>query len=714
LNQESEVRVWVDAPISKALTYSCAHLEFLPPGSVVTVPLGKRKSRGIVFCVGDDSTPSPEESANIRIKPIDEVRTQWPALKKERLKWIEWLSEYYLSPPGPIAMMGFPPLDKKSGRSRKHDVVPATQGELETPWKLNEEQATVFSGIGSQLDQFGVHLLLGATGSGKTEIYLQSLAKVLENGKSGIVLVPEIALTPQLIRRFSMRFGSDLIAVFHSQLTPREKTNQWWDCVEGRKRILIGARSALFCPIADLGMIVIDEEHEASFKQHQGFKYHARDAAIVLAQLLKIPLVMGSATPSIESYANALSGKYQLHVMKHRVESRSLPTIEVVDLKNLEESGGNLQHISASEQTRNDSHQDDSAEARDTNTHSGTSAKKSSSSKEDLPWLSPLLESKMLDRLRAGEQIALFLNRRGLAQGLVCTGCGSRKECPNCTFSLTLHAKTHLVCHLCGYFENYNFLCGECGEYQLMPLGIGTEKVERELALRFPSARILRADRDEIQNREDTERFVDAIEKGEVDIVVGTQMIAKGLDFENLTLVGLLVADIGFNLPDLRATERSFQLLTQMSGRAGRHKPGEVVIQTFNPYHTALKYALSHDYIGFAEYELEQRKVLSLPPYGRVILLEIKGSDEAATKEWAKNSAATLKQWVRGRESFKGIDIIGPTSAPIYRVRNKYRQHIVLKGLDSQKLRFLAGQWTDKFKKTRLQLSVDVDPIDMM
>ncbi|RYZ79384.1 MAG: primosomal protein N', partial [Proteobacteria bacterium] len=374
-------------------------------------------------------------------------------------------------------------------------------------------------------------------------------------------------------------------------LTPREKTNQWWAMVEGKKQILIGARSALFCPLPKLGMIVIDEEHETSFKQDEKLKYHARDAAVMLAKFSACPVVLGSATPSLESWQNAKSGRYRLHQLKHRVADRAMPTIEVIDLRGEREE------------------------------------RKIEGTQDKFPfWCGEVLFKAIGETLEKGQQAALFLNRRGVAQAVICPDCGWVPACPNCAVKLTLHGKSHLLCHYCDYHETLTEYCTECKDGEPKPIGLGTELIERDLTRLFPGARIARMDRDEITTREDLEDAVRSIENREVDILVGTQMIAKGLDFPGLTLVGLVMADVAFNLPDFRASERAFQLLTQVAGRSGRHLDegaGRVIIQTYNPEHPSIHYTVNHDYEGFAEYDLGFREPLHYPPFWRLASFRI-------------------------------------------------------------------------------------------
>ncbi|HRO68532.1 MAG TPA: primosomal protein N', partial [Pseudobdellovibrionaceae bacterium] len=592
------------------------------------------------------------------LKFIECVDAEYAPLPEHFVRWVEWLSRYYLYPPGPTALSALPPLSRqvKERKSKKAPVVPDMAPSK--PPVLTEEQSRCIEDIRTH-EGFHTHLVFGVTGSGKTEIYLQLLEKVLAEGKAGLVLVPEISLTPQLVQRFAARFG-DSIAALHSQLTDRERTNQWWDMVEGRKKILIGARSALFCPIENLGLIVVDEEHEPSFKQDEKLKYHGRDAAVMLGHLKNCPVILGSATPSLETWNNALEGKYRLHTMKNRVAGRELPSMKIVDLREKPEPSKNYPI--------------------------------------NLPyWMSPDLYLAMNETLSRGEQVALFLNRRGMANLVVCPSCGHTRECPNCDINLTLHAGNHLVCHYCDYHENFKQKCTDCREGQMETIGLGTELIEKDLAPFFPGKRISRADRDEIQNRIDLEEMVRQMEEGETDILVGTQMIAKGLDFPKLKLVGLVLADVGFNLPDFRATERSFQLITQMAGRSGRHvqpgeSPGSVIIQTFNTEHDSLQFALHHDFEGFAAHEIGFRKALNYPPSGRLISFRIQAGDLGKAKQTSRLLASRARAVQERHEPYKSLEILGPAEAPLARIRNQYRFQILMKGPKPDLLNSFARQ----------------------
>ncbi len=648
-------QVAVDAPLPSALTYQIPQAFSNDPrlrrGHCVRVPLGRRAVSGVLLGPG-------EISGNYKVKEILDFTEERPVLPESFLRWLEWLAKYYVHPIGSVVESCFPPLPKAKAharRSKKSPVVPELEADV--PHDLTAEQRQVIGDIGNLGGQSGfhAHLVHGVTGSGKTEIYMRLLQEVIARGQQGLLLVPEISLTPQLIDRFSRRLGT-AIAVIHSHLTPREKTNQWWAMLEGEKSILIGARSALFCPLPRLGMIVVDEEHESSFKQDEKLKYHARDAAVMLGKFSNCPVVLGSATPSLESWHNAQTGRYRLHQLKARVADRSLPQIEVIDMREV---------------------RDDRKTGK-----AGVSG--------DLPyWLSQPLFTALLETLEKGEQSALFLNRRGIAQAVVCPNCGFAPECPNCTVKLTLHGRSDLVCHYCDYHETLREHCTNCKEGEPKPLGLGTETLERDLRKLFPGARLARMDRDEISTREDLERVIGEVERREIDILIGTQMIAKGLDFPGLTLVGLVMADVAFNLPDFRASERSFQLLTQVSGRSGRHLnegAGKVIVQTYNPDHPSITFTCAHDYEGFAKYELGFRQALSYPPYARLSSFRIQGPDldkVVATAKQLRTYGETLKT---KSERFATLELLGPAEAPLAKIRNNYRWQLLVKGPDSAAL----------------------------
>lgn len=676
--------VAVDAPMPEALTYLAHPEKTVHRGDIVQVPLGKRLVLGFVLGDPTKNSLASIEKQDIELKSIADLVNEWPRLTDPFLKWLEWIAHYYMYPIGRVIQLTLPPL-KKQEKARKSSRPAVVQFDANAEKKipqLTEEQAKCFKDISAQ-PGFDVHLIRGVTGSGKTEVYLRLFEKCLHEKKKGLFLLPEISLTPQLVQRFAERFG-DHVAVIHSQLTDRERTNQWWDIVEGRKSILIGARSALFCPIDNLGLIVVDEEHEASFKQDEKLKYNGRDAAIMLAHMTNCPVVLGSATPSLESWNNALNGKFKLHQLNQRVHQQPLPEISIVDMREEKENNKRPPNLPS--------------------------------------WLSLHLHQQMEKTLDEGYQVALLLNRRGLSNVVFCQSCGYSAECPNCDIHLTLHAKHHLVCHYCDYHQNYTVKCPDCKEGELTPMGIGTEKLEADLKSLFPEKVVARADRDEITTRLELEELIEKMEKKEIDILIGTQMIAKGLDFPYLNLVGLVLADIGFNLPDFRTTERSFQLMTQMSGRSGRNfkntgHSGHVVIQTYNTEHDSLRYVKNHDFKSFAEFELQNRNALSYPPFHKIISLRINSTDLSTVRSTAMtlaDMARTLQN--KYADKFGAIQILGPASAPLQKIKNVYRFHLLLKAPQASILNIFASHLlkSAKWVPPKCKITIDVDPMNLL
>ena len=673
------VQVAVDSALNETFTYLQNESFDCNRGDIVNVSLGRgaRKVIGLVV----ETKEIDLSQLTYKLKPIISKNEEFSTLHEKHVKFLEWIADYYYFPLGLLFPLCLPILAKPKNKtkSKRPDVVPKL--ERKTPHKLNQEQQTCVDNI-SQQQGFKTHLVHGVTGSGKTEIYLELFEKTLAEEKTGIFLLPEISLTPQLINRFVQRFG-DEIAVLHSQLTDRERTNQWWDIVEGRKKILIGARSALFCPIENLGLIVVDEEHESSFKQDESLRYNGRDCAIMLGHFHNCPVILGSATPSLDTWKNAVDNKFQLHQIKSRVDNRPLPDIEVIDMR------------------------------------AEKDVEKKSFEKPN--WLSQKLYNNILESLERKEQVALLLNRRGMAQMVFCPSCGHTAECPNCDISLSLHANTHLVCHYCDYHENLKTKCPDCTEGELINLGLGTEKVEEDLKILFPDKNIARADRDEVQSRFEMEELVRKMENSEIDILIGTQMIAKGLDFSNLKLVGLLLADISFNLPDFRASEKSFQLMTQMSGRSGRHvkeneSPGKVVIQTYNTSHDSVQFAQNHDYEGFVQTELMHRQQLNYPPFHKIAAIKLQSQHLEKAQEACGQLAQRAEALKARFEAFAEIEILGPAAAPIAKLRNQHRFHLLLKSAQpktlNQFVRRLIGD--SKWMPKQTKITVDIDPLNLL
>jgi primosomal protein N' (replication factor Y) (superfamily II helicase) len=538
----------------------------------------------------------------------------------------------------------------------------------------------------ARLPDPGTWLLRGVTGSGKTLVYIELLREVVEvQGRTAIVLVPEIALTPQTVGRFKAVFG-DRVAVLHSALGDGERYDEWRALRSGEKRIVVGARSAIFAPLPDLGAIVVDEEHEGSYKQGEAPRYHAREVATVRARLEGALCVLGSATPALESWHNVRAGKFRLLELPDRVAGRPLPAVRVVDLR---------------------------AERKRERAETGP-----------LQERRPLILSRDLEegvalRLRRGEQSILLLNRRGYATFVQCRDCGQVWHCPSCNVSLTYHRRRgRLTCHHCFHEEAKPERCSGCGSDDLSFRGVGTEQVERTVGETFASARIARMDVDTTSGKWSHHRILERVERGEVDILLGTQMIAKGLDFPNVTLVGVINADVGINLPDFRATERTFQLLTQVAGRAGRGtNGGEVIIQTALPDHYAITSAVDHEFERFAELEFAARQDPCYPPFCRLANVVVSGLDERATQEMAEMAA----QWLRGlmrERGVEGVELVGPAPCPIDRIRSRWRWHFLLRSQSVRLLGELARFFVERFALPRdanqLRIALDRDPVALL
>jgi len=684
------LHVAVPRPLEDLFTYRC------PPeledqacaGKRVIAPFGKQKITGYII---ETSKELPaHQSGRItaeEIKPVYSILDPDPLIDETMLSLCKWASEYYMFPIGMVLKTAFAgiPEGKAAAVSKKKFNIPDSfreaGDEVTVPPFLTAPQKDVLVKLSDSIagGGFAVHLLYGITGSGKTEVYMSALEETVKRGRRGIVLVPEIALTPQLIMRFVSRFG-DKVAVLHSGLTEAERRCEWIRIREGNVDVVIGVRSAVFAPVDKLGLVVVDEEHEHTYKQEEGFRFNARDVAVMRAKLSKAAVILGSATPSLESYYNTDVGKYSCLSLPDRINNLPLPSVRIVDLRK----------------------------------------------KDGFSIFTDELLDAIKSGIERGEQSLLFLNRRGFSPFLLCLDCGHSPECPNCSVSLTYHkGDGNLCCHYCDYIIKPPDICSECKGSRWKAFGAGTERVEEELKKLLPDARIIRMDRDTTTKRGAHMRIFQSMKNREADILIGTQMVTKGLDLPGITLVGVLLADASLHLPDFRSGERTFQFLTQVAGRAGRgSKGGEVIVQTFNPEHYAIRHASGHDFKGFYNDESSFRKALGYPPYKRLARLLIKGNN----KDHVESTSERLKE-ILARNIKEGIDILGPVSAPFSKIRGKHRWHIIIKGKDAKTLNRIVRKSLDELKRQRqghtttgsvpgmnksAQVEVDIDPLSLL
>ena len=572
---------------------------------------------------------------------------------------------------GPIESLHRKKLVTFVRRKITDDPLLSLKAQREPPLKLEPAQRSALSRVLElrKRKEPGVVLIHGVTGSGKTEIYLQAIGKAVSEGEGAIVLVPEISLTPQTVRRFKARF--DHVAVLHSHLTESQRNEQWQEIRSGRTQVVVGARSAIFAPVPKLGLIVVDEEYDSSFKQDSVPRYHARDVAVVRGRLEGAVVVLGSATPSLETYFNARVGKYETASLPGRVQGRPMPRVETVDTS------------------------------------------KEAAAVRQFRFLSRRLIALMEDRLAKGEQVIIFLNRRGFATYVFCPRCGWAMRCRHCDIAMTYHKRMdRAICHYCGERRAVPAACPECRAPEVKSVGLGTEKVEEEIRARFPGVECARMDSDAVRGRGSHARVLDAFRSGRVRILVGTKMIAKGLDFPNVTLVGVVNADTALHLPDFRAGERTYQLVSQVAGRTGRGpKGGLVIVQTGQPDHYTMRAAAAHDYVAFADAELDHRKALSLPPFGRAARIVLDGRSEREVKHAAEAIGRALGAHAG---ELKGI-VHGPLPCPIERIKDRFRWHLLLLAGKWRSLRDMICAARPAMPKTRrVRVAIDVDPVSML
>ncbi len=659
-------------PLDQVFSY-----RFVPPaespesrlkvGDLVVVPFGRRREvTGLVVGVSG-LDPEVRTVVGVRLRDVTRVLAPEYRVTGDRLRLARWMAGYYALPLGEIVPLFHPPSPGTRARPKAgaatQDAYPVVDPD-NIVLTADQERAVAVADRLVKSGSFGALLLHGVTGSGKTEVYLTVISRTLDAGRGAIYLLPEIALTPQTLSRIAARFG-DRVATIHSGLSAGQRCLVHEQAARGEIQVVVGPRSALFAPVRDLGVIIVDEEHETSYKQDEKPRYHARHAALIRGRENNAIVLLGSATPDLESMVNALDGRFDLLELPDRLGG-TLPMVEVVDMR----GGGQMEGFT------------------------------------------PALTAAVSETLDRDRQVILYYNRRGFARVLQCTECGEVVMCPHCDIGVTYHLRPRrLLCHYCGFTQGVPKTCPDCGAGEFLPSGGGTEKVELNLQAHFPEARILRLDHDTTRRRGSHRRILTAFAQGEADILVGTQMVAKGHHFPRVGLVGVLAADDGLGLPDYRASERSFQLLTQVAGRSGRTEAGRVIFQTWRPEDPVIQAAAAHDYAAFLAAEMPLRKGLGYPPFRRLLRLGISGRRLGQTEEGARQLADVIRSRLAGPK----VDVLGPAPAVFPRLKDRYRYQILVKGtLGKGKKEWLAAclrHFKEEFRT--LDVTHDVDPVSM-
>ncbi|MBI4313203.1 MAG: primosomal protein N' [Candidatus Omnitrophica bacterium] len=657
--------VLLDLPALEGFTYEvpAALRERIEIGRRVWVPLRNRRVVGIVAA-------GKSRSAFPGTRPIQGLIDEEILVPPDLIALSKALSEHYCIGWGEM-LLGMLPGPVRRGRTEMKSRSPMAviPPDLKPQPALTVDQRDAFDAVQKRLlsSTYATFLLHGVTGSGKTEVYLQAIRKTLEQGKGCIVLVPEIALTPQTIERFTGRFGAAQVAVLHSHMLDSHRFQEWRRIARKEARIVIGARSAVFAPVPGLGLIVVDEEHETSYKQEEAPRYHAREAAVERCRIQNAVAILGTATPSLESYYRASQGKYQLLQLPERIDRQPMPAVQIVDVR---QYYGRQQYA----------------------------------------VITPPLERALQEMIRDKQQAIIFLNRRGFATRVQCKGCGATVECDKCRMPMVFHQSTQqMICHTCRTRTAVPDLCPRCKGHYVRFRGTGTQRVESELARMLPGARIARMDTDVMGKRGSHHAILSRFRRQQIDILVGTQMVAKGHDFPQVTLIGIINADTALSLPDFRASERTFDLLTQVSGRAGRGGiPGKVVVQTALPEHDAIQAASRHDYGRFFKEEMGHRKALDLPPVSIMAQLIVQASKETAAKEAAQNLWQTLLSKTKSKEN-----LLGPSPMAIYRLRSRYRWQIIVKAGSVKKLHRMLEPVLGMRRRGKTQVIINVDPVNL-
>jgi primosomal protein N' (replication factor Y) len=666
--------VIIGTALNKGLHYSIPSrlAGTVQAGSRVSVELGKRKAAGIVLCV---VSCLPELPQSIKIRPILDVSGELPAIPPDLLKLCLWLSSYYFYPPGEVFDLVVPSGSGnliQAGSASPPMSVSEVAPKARAP-ELTGDQSAALDETAPFMDSpsFQPFVLYGVTGSGKTEVYLHLIEKAAQSGNGSLVLVPEIAISAQMESIFRERFG-DRVAVWHSSLAEKERRIAWADIRTGRKKIVLGARSAVLTPVQRLKLIIVDEEHDTSYKQEDHLRYNARDVALMRGKIVDAPVIMGSATPSIQTIYRCSEKSYRSILLPSRVQNKTPPGFEIVDMR-LE---GGRRGI-----------------------------------------FSYRLREAIGETIRSSRQALLFLNRRGYDTHYLCNACGHALQCESCSVTLTYHKKDNrLRCHYCGWETSLPERCPICAHAALFSHGFGTEKVEKEVKRLFPEARVVRMDRDTMKNRDQLLSALDAVRSGKADVLLGTQMVAKGHDFPNITLVGIINADAGLQAPDFRAGEVLVQLLIQVAGRAGRgEEPGRVIVQTYNPSHFTIESAIKLDYDGFCREELKSRENLQYPPFTRLLKILVTSVNEESARAGARLLAAVCREKAESfRNMGRSVAILGPSPAAYAKLKNRFRWQVYLKTWTSSDMQNFTESVLDSIKGDpalrSVQITVDRDP----
>lgn len=663
------LQIVLNLPLNQTFTYSCIEDSEDPSltpetGKRAEVRFGNRKMTGFIVSVSDVIPENCPVTAD-KIKSVSKILDKEPLFSEDTYELAGWISRYYICSIGEAVFSIIPSKAKRESSASFFSIDDELSGK--TTNKLSEEQQRAVEEISSSVkDKKSLyHYLYGPTGTGKTEVFLQCAEWLLTQDKGVIYLVPEIGLTPQVVKAVTSRFGNTA-AVLHSGLTPSQKLSEWRRIMHKEARIVIGARSAVFAPVPDLGLIIIDEEHDSSYKSGDTPRYHARQVAMHRCAGLKIPLVMGSATPSVEAWHLMKSNRLSSHTLTKRLAGGAMPVIKAIDLSKINESG----------------------------------------------CISNELRDEIVKTLDNKKQVILFLNRRGFTHFFRCNSCGYEIKCKNCSVQMTYHkAENRLRCHYCGWSVQPPRSCPQCSSLDVGYSGFGTEYIESETHAKFPGARIIRIDTDSLTKKGELQEKLDAFRKGDYDIMLGTQMVAKGLNFPNLQLVGVILADTGLHMPDFRANERTFSLITQVAGRAGRYFPdGKVLVQTYNPLREPILYACTGQIEKFYTGELETRKILGFPPFSRLIRLVFRSANQLQAESFARDASNILQKTLKNK-----ADIIGPAECPILKISQNYRYQIILRSGNINILQQAVSDLMYNYTHPQsVYIEFDIDPVSLL